>query len=103
MILKHLENIHNLSVLFDYLTSAIQMIDILLVPIRLVIVLVMIHAYFGMEILERGIIFTDLAIAQFAALGSSISLGYFHEKKKKKKKKKKEREREREEHFIFGL
>jgi zinc/manganese transport system permease protein len=32
-----------------------------------------------MEILKRGIIFTDLAIAQFAALGSSISLGYFHE------------------------
>ena len=55
------------------------MIDILLIPILLVIVLVMLHAYFGMEILKRGIIFTDLAIAQFAALGSSISLGYFHE------------------------
>ncbi|MEY3090936.1 MAG: hypothetical protein RL113_1252 [Pseudomonadota bacterium] len=55
------------------------MIDILLVPILLVLVLVMLHAYFGMEILKRGIIFTDLAIAQFAALGSSISLGYFHE------------------------
>ena len=55
------------------------MIDILLVPIFLVIVLVMIHSWFGMGILKRGIIFTDLAIAQFAALGSSISLGYFHE------------------------
>jgi len=55
------------------------MIDILLIPILLVVVLVMLHAYFGMEILKRGIIFTDLAIAQFAALGSSISLGYFHE------------------------
>ncbi|MGB5506504.1 MAG: metal ABC transporter permease [Sulfurovum sp.] len=51
----------------------------MLIPILLVIVLVMLHAYFGMEILKRGIIFTDLAIAQFAALGSSISLGYFHE------------------------
>jgi zinc/manganese transport system permease protein len=29
-------------------------------------------------VLERGIIFTDLAIAQFAALGSAVSLGYFH-------------------------
>jgi zinc/manganese transport system permease protein len=29
-------------------------------------------------ILKRGIIFTDLAIAQIAALGSAISLGYFH-------------------------
>ncbi len=55
------------------------MIDILLIPIFLVVVLVMLHAYFGIEILKRGIIFTDLAIAQFAALGSSISLGYFHE------------------------
>jgi zinc/manganese transport system permease protein len=55
------------------------MIDILLIPIVLVVVLVMLHAYFGIEILKRGIIFTDLAIAQFAALGSSISLGYFHE------------------------
>ena len=55
------------------------MIDILLVPIALIIVLVMMHAWFGARILEKGIIFTDLAIAQFAALGSAISLGYFHE------------------------
>ena len=55
------------------------MIDILLIPILLLIVLVMMHAWFGARILEKGIIFTDLAIAQFAALGSSISLGYFHE------------------------
>lgn len=55
------------------------MIDILLTPILLVMILVMLHSYFGMEILKRGIIFTDLAIAQFAALGSSVSLGYFHE------------------------
>lgn len=54
------------------------MIDILLTPIALVVILVMLHAYFGRGILQRGIIFTDLAIAQFAALGSSISLGYFH-------------------------
>jgi len=55
------------------------MIDILLTPIILVIILVMMHSWFGMGILKRGIIFTDLAIAQFAALGSAISLGYFHE------------------------
>ena len=54
------------------------MIDILLIPIFLVVVLVMIHAWFGLKVLEKGIIFTDLAIAQFAALGSAISLGYFH-------------------------
>lgn len=55
------------------------MIDILAIPIFLVIVLVMIHAYFGLGILQRKIIFADLAIAQFAALGSAISLGFFHE------------------------
>lgn len=53
--------------------------DILLVPIALVIILVMIHAWFGEKILQKGIIFTDLAIAQFAALGSAVSLGYFHQ------------------------
>ncbi|MBN2816882.1 MAG: metal ABC transporter permease [Campylobacterales bacterium] len=55
------------------------MSDILLIPILLVIILVMIHSWFGLRVLEKGIIFTDLAIAQFAALGSAISLGYFHE------------------------
>jgi len=55
------------------------MIDILLTPIALVVILVMMHSWFGLGILKRGIIFTDLAIAQFAALGSAISLGYFHE------------------------
>lgn len=54
------------------------MTDIFLVPILLVIILVMMHSWFGVRILQKGIIFTDLAIAQFAALGSSISLGYFH-------------------------
>jgi len=54
------------------------MIDIFLTPIVLVIVLVMMHSWFGIGILKRGIIFTDLAIAQFAALGSAISLGYLH-------------------------
>ena len=54
------------------------MIDIFAPPVLLVIILVMIHAWFGKGVLEKGIIFTDLAIAQFAALGSAISLGYFH-------------------------
>jgi len=54
------------------------MIDIFLIPLLLSMVLVIIHAWFGAGILQRGIIFTDLAIAQFAALGSAVSLGYFH-------------------------
>jgi zinc/manganese transport system permease protein len=53
------------------------MIDLFLPPLVLVFMLVMIHAWFGKGVLERGIIFTDLAIAQFAALGSALSLGFF--------------------------
>lgn len=54
-----------------------MMLEILFIPILLVLMLSLIHTYFGMGILKRGIIFTDLAIAQFAALGSAVSLGYF--------------------------
>lgn len=54
------------------------MIDIFLIPLFLSLLLVAIHAWFGKGVLERGIIFTDLSIAQAAALGSAISLGYFH-------------------------
>jgi len=54
------------------------MMDLFLIPLALCLILVLIHTWFGMGILARGIIFTDLAIAQMAALGSSVSLGYFH-------------------------
>ncbi len=48
--------------------------DILLDPILLSLVLLGIHAYFGREIIHRGIIFTDIALGQFAALGLAIAL-----------------------------
>jgi len=54
------------------------MTDLFLLPAVLIVILVALHAWFGKGILERGIIFTDLSIAQAAALGSAISLGYFH-------------------------
>lgn len=41
------------------------------------VVLLGIHSYFGLEIIRRGIIFTDLAIGQLAALGSAVSLLFF--------------------------
>ncbi len=46
------------------------MIDILFPAFLLSLVLLGIHSYFGLEIIERGIIFTDLAIGQMAALGA---------------------------------
>jgi zinc/manganese transport system permease protein len=48
--------------------------DILLSAFLLSLVLVGIHAYFGLEIIRRGIIFTDLAVGQAAALGAAAAL-----------------------------
>jgi zinc/manganese transport system permease protein len=33
-----------------------------------------IHAYLGVHVVERGVIFVDLSLAQIAALGSAIAL-----------------------------
>jgi len=43
----------------------------------LAMALVFIHAIFGIEIIKRGVIFTDLAIGQFAAVGVAMSLLFF--------------------------
>ncbi len=53
------------------------MTDILLSAFVLSIVLLGIHSYFGLEIIKRGIIFTDLAIGQMAALGAAVSILFF--------------------------
>jgi zinc/manganese transport system permease protein len=50
------------------------MSDILLAALLLSVVLLFIHSYFGLEIIRRGIIFTDLAIGQMSALGAAFSL-----------------------------
>jgi zinc/manganese transport system permease protein len=52
--------------------------DILLSAFFLSIVLLGIHSYFGLEIIRRGIIFTDLAIGQMAAFGAALSLLFLH-------------------------
>ncbi len=44
----------------------------------LVVFLVFIHSIFGLEIIKRGVIFTDLAIGQIAAIGMAISITYLH-------------------------
>jgi len=44
----------------------------------LAILLVFIHSIFGLEIIKRGVIFTDLAIGQFAAIGVAVSLLFFN-------------------------
>jgi zinc/manganese transport system permease protein len=53
------------------------MTDILLSAFLLSVVLLGIHSFFGLEIIKRGIIFTDLAIGQMAAVGAAVSLLFF--------------------------
>src|SRR4030042_2299429 len=50
------------------------MTDILFSAFLLSIVLLGIHSFFGLEIIKRGIIFTDLAIGQMAAVGGAVSI-----------------------------
>lgn len=50
------------------------MTDILISAFVLSIVLLGIHSFFGLEIIRRGIIFTDLAIGQMSALGAALSI-----------------------------
>jgi zinc/manganese transport system permease protein len=50
------------------------MTDILFSAFLLSVVLLGIHSFFGLEIIKRGIIFTDLAIGQMAAVGGAVSI-----------------------------
>ena len=45
------------------------MVELLLWPFVAGLVLTGIHAYFGLHVLARGVVFVDLSLAQVAALG----------------------------------
>jgi len=53
-----------------------QIIELLWPAFVLAIALVFIHTVFGIEIIKRGVIFTDLAIGQIAASGMAISIAF---------------------------
>src|SRR3954462_10828415 len=57
---------------------ACQILQILLWPALACLVLTGIHAYLGLHVVERGVIFVDLSLAQIAALGATIgfALGF---------------------------
>jgi zinc/manganese transport system permease protein len=50
-----------------------EAVRFLIYPFLGCLVLVLIHAYFGIHILERGVIFLDLSLAQFIAVGIAFS------------------------------
>ncbi len=49
-----------------------EFFDLMLKPFLACLILTGIHAYLGVHVIERGVIFVDLALAQIAALGSTV-------------------------------
>src|SRR5919106_871219 len=47
--------------------------EFLLAPFIASLILTGIHAYLGVHVVERGVIFVDLSLAQIAALGTTIA------------------------------
>lgn len=50
-----------------------ETLNFLIWPFSACLLLILIHAYFGIHILQRGIIFVDLALAQFIGIGIALS------------------------------
>jgi zinc/manganese transport system permease protein len=51
-----------------------QVVDFLAAPFVASLILTGIHAYLGVHVVERGVIFVDLSLAQIAALGATIAI-----------------------------
>jgi zinc/manganese transport system permease protein len=52
----------------------VQILDFLAAPFAASLILTGIHAYLGVHVVERGVIFVDLSLAQIAALGATIAI-----------------------------
>ena len=51
-----------------------EILPFLLAPFVASLILTGIHAYLGVHVVERGVIFVDLALAQIAALGATVAI-----------------------------
>ena len=54
--------------------SELSVLEFLAAPFVASLILTGIHAYLGVHVVERGVIFVDLSLAQIAALGATIAL-----------------------------
>jgi zinc/manganese transport system permease protein len=52
----------------------LEILGFLAAPFAASLILTGIHAYLGVHVVERGVIFVDLSLAQIAALGATIAL-----------------------------
>lgn len=55
-----------------------EALSLLWLPFLVAFCLTGIHAYFGIQVLARGVIFVDLALAQIAALGGTVAFMLGH-------------------------
>jgi zinc/manganese transport system permease protein len=51
-----------------------EILGFLILPFLASLILTGIHAYLGVHVVERGVIFVDLALAQIAALGATVAI-----------------------------
>src|SRR5713101_5692838 len=51
-----------------------EILPFLILPFIASLILTGIHAYLGVHVVERGVIFVDLALAQIAALGATMAI-----------------------------
>jgi zinc/manganese transport system permease protein len=51
-----------------------EILPFLIAPFVASLILTGIHAYLGVHVVERGVIFVDLALAQIAALGATVAI-----------------------------
>lgn len=49
-----------------------EFVELMVAPFAACLILTGIHAYLGLHVIERGVIFVDLALAQVAALGATF-------------------------------
>lgn len=54
----------------------VDMLSFMGAPFAACVLLVGLHAYFGIHVIERRILFVDLAVAQFAALGAVVGFAF---------------------------
>lgn len=51
-----------------------EILNILFIPFIGCVLLILLHTYFGVHVLERGIIFVDLTLAQFISVGAAAAI-----------------------------
>src|SRR5204862_7804657 len=51
-----------------------EILPFLVLPFIASLILTGIHSYLGVHVVERGVIFVDLALAQIAALGATVAV-----------------------------